>query len=68
MTFYDFIAEKGHKPLSLALGVSEATTYSWAARRSIPRTRWDDLMRLYPKLTYTQLRDMEIASKVSQGA
>ena len=64
MTFSEFIAEKGVRPLALAMGVAEPTVYSWSSRQTgIPRDRWDRLMTLYPRLTYRQLVDMEIESK-----
>lgn len=64
MMFTDFIEEKGVTPLALVFGVPSATVYSWKRRGTIPRDRWDRLMEVYPKLTYRQLRDMEIASKL----
>ena len=66
MTFAEWIAEKGVKTLSLATGWPEGTIYAWSSRGWVPRDRWDRLLELYPKLTYRQLRDMEIESKASK--
>lgn len=63
MTFAEFINEKGVRLLALGFDVPESTIYSWSRRNIIPRSRWDRLMELYPRLRYSNLRDMENESE-----
>lgn len=64
MTFADFIDQKGVKKLSVVLGVSPNTIYSWKHLNRVPRRVWPDLMTRLPEVGLSDLVQMENTSTV----
>lgn len=62
MTFEKFIKSKGAKALAEKLDVEYATVRMWSSRNNISRSRWPDLLHVYPELGLNDLLEMEKAS------
>lgn len=67
MTFAEFIKSKGTRAFAEKIGAEYATVRMWISRNHISRSRWPDLLHLYPELGLSDLLAMEHASEKTRA-